>query len=108
MMETTRTLEKQKKALLSEIQKIDSLLEEKNKLTVKEKIAEELHSLLCHENHTDGCSWSYENWAEPGYAKTKYLMKAEKVLAITDSKTIVQIVDALKESVRVSLDKKHY
>ena len=48
------------------------------------QLAKELHSMLCHLNHTDGCGWHYEyknkkdDWT--GYAHTEYLKKAQKLI----------------------------
>jgi len=59
---------------MSSIQeRIDQLNAEKEKLEaelskLREKttqpmivLADELHGLLCHNNHTDGCGWEYDN-----------------------------------------------
>ena len=34
------------------------------------QLADQLHEFLCHSNHTDGCSYHYESWENPGYTKT--------------------------------------
>ncbi len=55
----------------------------------EQQLAITLHTMPCHHNHTDGCSWEYENrktadgvyeadWA--GYAHEQYLTKARTVL----------------------------
>lgn len=52
--------------------------------TEEEKLATLLHRKLCHSNHTDMCSWYYEeenlapDWN--AYSHRKYLMKARKLL----------------------------
>lgn len=44
-------------------------------------LAEILHKYTCHANHTDGCSWFYEDWtSNPGYAKSRYLTLAKGLL----------------------------
>ena len=43
-------------------------------------VAESIHSLVCHRDHTEDCPWFYESWEEPGYARTKYLGKARLLL----------------------------
>lgn len=44
-------------------------------------IAELLHTRQCHANHIDMCGWEYETWEKPGYSRTEYFKKAEKLLA---------------------------
>lgn len=46
------------------------------------KIAEVLHTHLCNWNHTDGCSWFYESWEDPGCSKKDYLEKAKRVKSL--------------------------
>jgi hypothetical protein len=52
------------------------------------QLATELHSMLCNQNHTDGCGWFYEikmkkdDWT--GYAHTEYLKKAQKMICHCD------------------------
>ena len=38
------------------------------------KIAEILHNGLCNTNHTDGCSWFYESWENPGWTRMRYYL----------------------------------
>lgn len=45
-------------------------------------LAEVLHSSMCGWNHEDGCSWYYESWDSPGYARGEYLAKARKVMVV--------------------------
>lgn len=57
-----------------------------------QRLAITLHELLCHWNHTDGCSWEYEYLAKPqgwvgksapdwnGHAHSRYLAKARTML----------------------------
>lgn len=49
-------------------------------MTFEQRVATRLHNKLCTGNHTDGCSWYYESWDQPGYAKEPYLLKARKVI----------------------------
>ena len=45
-------------------------------------VAEELHRIQCHHNHTDACGWFYEDWNDKiGYSRKSYLEKAKKLLA---------------------------
>lgn len=46
-----------------------------------EYVATVIHGLTCQHNHTDGCSWYYERWSAPGYAKEKALKQAENVIS---------------------------
>src|SRR6478609_3883476 len=81
-------------------QELEDVREEAAKraaLPEDKQLAIELHELLCHWNHTDGCGWYYEkDWV--GYAHERYLEKARGVLADTkmDLTAIVTVVNALK------------
>jgi len=60
------------------------------------KLAELLHSKQCHWNHTDGCSWYYENWDNPDYTKQKYLDKARKILLEMKYEDVLKCINILK------------
>lgn len=68
-----KELEKQIAALRTEDERLAAMLPE-------QRLAISLHSLLCHYNHIDGCSWEYEGsknipeWT--GHAHSRYLTKA--------------------------------
>lgn len=63
------------------------------------QLATSLHRLLCHSNHTDGCSWEYEfsngqiEWDK--YAHKKYIEKALVILGFCQQKGI-EISDVLE------------
>lgn len=58
-----------------------------------EQLAITLHSMLCHWNHTDGCSWEYEgsggktDWN--GHAHKQYLEKGRKMLSFCNCNGIL-------------------
>ena len=55
------------------------------------KLAEKIHTSTCRFNHTDGCSWEYENWSDKlGDTRKRYIKKADRVL------TKVAYIDAAK------------
>ena len=60
------------------------------------RLAEELHSMQCRWNHTDGCSWYYEvskgvvNWE--GWAHAEYLKKARKVMQVLPDLSVDEIL----------------
>lgn len=68
-------------------------------MNVNEQLAIELHSILCHSNHTDGCDWHYEisdgihEWERASHAR--YLVKANKLILFARAKKI-QIEDLIK------------
>ena len=70
----------QKKAELAEL---EGRLSTWENLPEEYQVAEKLHSMLCHWNHTDGCSWEYESWKEPRDTRMRYVEKAENLLAFT-------------------------
>ena len=65
-----------------------------------QELAEQLHSMECHANHTDACSWHYGSWENPSYAHTKYYKKAEQLRANVQAENV-------PISVFVSILKKH-
>jgi hypothetical protein len=58
------------------------------------ELAELLHKRLCHWNHTDGCSWEYEDWSNlhGNSARCEFAKKAEKILKVTDLKTMKSVL----------------
>lgn len=48
-------------------------------MTPDQRLAEIWHWKDCRYNHTDGCSWGYESWEEPKWARTKYLEAVGKL-----------------------------
>lgn len=73
----------------------------KESLPKDERLAMELHGLMCNSNHTDGCGWFYEienkkdNWESPSH---KYWIgKARRALKIEDNEEkILKIVKAVR------------
>lgn len=51
-------------------------------------VADMLHSLTCHHNHTDACAWHYHSWGDTNLAdssaRSRYYKRAEKVIAALD------------------------
>ena len=73
------------------------------KTTPMQELAEELHTLLCHWDHTEGCSWYYEtsgkatNWT--GYAHKTYFAKAvalSKMNPTIPVHNLAQLVQTIK------------
>lgn len=68
------------KKLQEEIDSLQAIDNAFNAMPSEQQLAVQLHTLLCHYNHTDGCSWDYENsggridWK--GHAHGRYLEKA--------------------------------
>jgi hypothetical protein len=56
------------------------------------QLAEELHNIQCHWNHTDGCDWYYEisdnivNW--DGQAHGEYLKRARRMICACEAEGI--------------------
>ena len=101
---------------MSNVDKIQQLKHELAKLQAEddafdamaedEKLAVNLHDMLCRANHSDGCGWFYEipkgehNWA--GSAHEPYLTKAHSVMQFCDIhkvavETVVNLVRLLRE-----------
>lgn len=87
----------------------DRLEEEDRKFNLlpnNQRVAIQLHSMLCHWNHMDGCGWEYEgsngkpDWR--GSAHQRWLAKADKLIAHCschniDIDTAVEIIKISKE-----------
>lgn len=84
------------------IAQIEGELTRRERLDAPQRLAEELHSVQCHINHTDGCGWFYEfsngeaNWS--GWAHARYLEKARKLLSEVsdDPEEVIRIVKAIR------------
>lgn len=66
---------------------LEKLQEEQRKweaLLPEQRVAEEIHELLCNWNHTDGCGWFYGSWNSMGHPRGEYLKKAKAVLQVVD------------------------
>lgn len=76
---------------------------EQRKLAVErksplQKLAEAIHDIECHWNHTDGCSWLYESWEKPGHARELYLKKAIHVSRIEpNADHVIRILTEIKK-----------
>lgn len=74
------------------------------------QVADRLHDLMCHSNHTDECDWFYHTWSgkdntynilEIGHAKKRYLDRAYSVVASAqrynvDDTTLLELIGAMK------------
>src|ERR1700691_2946327 len=73
------------------------------------KLVERAHGCLCPYNHTDGCSWYYENNWE-GYAHNRWLRKYDAIIngeihdnpisSLEDITTIIETIEILKPKVK--------
>jgi hypothetical protein len=74
-----------------QIQALQEQLEKKKKedqsLTPTQRLAKELHDVLCLFNHTDGCSWEYEkDWND--WAHAQWLGHAQKLQKACEEENI--------------------
>lgn len=95
-------LEKRKAEIERELKSLREQLAEAEKLTPKQEIAEELHDVLCHSNHTDGCAWYYDDWnckRGENDIRARYLKAASVILQVVDGnrEKALRIVYALRE-----------
>ena len=92
------------KELRKEADRLEAADREFDALSEIEKLAITLHDMLCHWNHIDGCSWTYEStkgrhdWT--GHAHSAYMQKAIIVKAICDRNHIS--VDAAIEILKAT------
>lgn len=70
--------------------------------TPEQRVASMLHSLFCHSNHDDACSWLYEqknktdDWN--GDTHLRWLEKAEKFVDVLGANKAIEAIDALGEA----------
>lgn len=68
-------------------------------LTLEQKtIAEQLHDIICHSNHTDACGWYYDNGSWNEYSRKRYIDLAKKLLAFHQKETILSILSIIKDN----------
>jgi hypothetical protein len=93
--EQIKKLQDQIKELRAEEQYLTAMAPEQH-------LAIQLHSMLCHWNHTDGCGWEYEigrgkvhDWN--GSSHAPYLIKAKKITAYCNKQGILpaNVIDIL-------------
>jgi hypothetical protein len=66
-------------------------------MPVERRLAKTLHSMLCHWNHTDGCSWHYESWDGPNNrTRQEWVEKAKRALQVADEPTIIAVLSAVR------------
>lgn len=100
-MRTQQQINEKRAELERQLAELDDEEQELASLTPEQRLAEALHSMQCHQNHTDMCSWGYEDWSHTGEysAHGRYLEKAKKVMALLPTYTpdqILEIAEALR------------
>ena len=73
-------LESKKKELEQQLHEIENQLVLEREQKPEFNLAEALHTVQCHYNHTDGCDWFYYSWDPIGGSRVRYLQKARKML----------------------------
>ncbi len=106
---TTTTLEQDIANLETQLETARALREvTQGKATPMQNLAEELHTMLCHWNHTDGCGWYYEirkevtDWT--GYAHKDYFAKAVALTRLNPNmkvEDLTNVVATIEEVKRV-------
>lgn len=91
-MDNTRKI----KELELELEKLKKEQVEYSVLPAEYKLADVIHSKLCHYNHTDGCGWHYESWKNIGSARQGYIDQAKSILKVVDIDTAKKVISLLK------------
>jgi len=67
---------------------------EYDSMSEEQRLAETIHSKMCHWNHTDGCGWFYDSWSDmhSNSSKIQYLNKAKAILQEVDLKTAELVI----------------
>lgn len=101
-MKTKSSLEQERKRLQSEIKEVEDKIDKINKESPNIQLATELHATLCTLNHTDQCSWGYEQWSTINEnmhsVRAKYLAMADEILNQTDLDTAMYILNVINNS----------
>lgn len=73
-------------------------------LEIEKELATHLHEMMCHWNHTDGCSWYYakdtdEDWNR-NYARVEYIKKARFIIAeeLLNPEEIIKTLKLIQKS----------
>ena len=86
--------------LKDEIKKLEKeVVEERKKLSVlteEQRVADYLHDVFCHHNHTDGCGWFYDDKSWTEFSRKEYLSKSKKLLKIYTEEEIYEILRNFK------------
>ena len=86
MTEEKKMLEAQLRDAQDVAKKLSKRLDAMNKKEAAEKLAplrttaERAHDLLCPYNHTDGCSWGYENGSWESDAHSRWLRRIDMLV----------------------------
>ena len=78
-------IEEKIKQHTAELAKLTEQLEKAKLESPDQQLAKELHSILCRQNHEDGCGWYYEfknkqdDWTRSTHGS--YLTKARKLMS---------------------------
>ena len=65
-------------------------------LTNDQKLATKLHEILCHTDHTEGCSWHYETTWDTPTTRYEYLKLANEMHKIYTGSDIVAFMSIHK------------
>ena len=86
--------------LKAEVEKLEKKLEKEERrvaiLTKEQRVADYLHDIFCHHNHTDGCGWFYDDGSWTEYSRKEYVSKSIKLLKIYDEEQIREILRNFK------------
>ncbi|WP_421578624.1 hypothetical protein [Shinella sp. M31] len=121
-MPTIEELEREVRARSDEMRKATEALEDAKAAEAAERmeplkaLAERAHSCLCQWNHTDGCSWGYEEGAKDPWAcdaHTRWLRHYDKIIngdryskpkaTLEEVETILHAVEAIKPKVKTAI-----
>ena len=86
--------------LKAEVEKLEKKLEKEERrvaiLTKEQRVADYLHDIFCHHNHTDGCGLFYDDGSWTEYSRKEYVSKSIKLLKIYDEEQIREILRNFK------------
>ena len=98
-MRTEAEIKARRAELERELEELDDEEQEFNSLTPDQQLAEALHKVLCHYNHTDMCGWFYGSWKAPRDEHRRYVEKAHQVRAALpgfSDESILAVVEVIK------------
>lgn len=94
MKNTMEDLQERLEQARRDVEEAERAMADRNALTEEQRLAIDLHELLCTANHVDQCGWDYEHgdrmWDNGTHAL--YLERAKGTLAVVDAETALKVL----------------
>jgi len=81
--------------LKQKIEELNKMKKNFEALPEDRRLAENIHGMLCINNHIDGCAWYYSDWTNPSDTRIMWLEKAQSLLKIISYEDAIKTVKIL-------------